>query len=70
MTFILVMLQNPDVQRRAQDEIETVIGPTRLPEFIDRDDLPYVDAIVRELYRWHPVASLGEHHISPTLDDL
>ncbi len=51
MTFFLAMLKNPDQQRRAQEEIDRVIGPNRLPELGDRDSLPYVQALCNEVLR-------------------
>lgn len=59
----------PEVQRKAQEEIDRVIGPTRLPGSDDRTHLPYVDAIVKEVLRWHPVAPMGAAHMT-TEDDL
>lgn len=58
-SFFLVMSLYPDVQKKAQDEIDSVIGNGRLPRFEDRDNLPYVDALVKEVFRFHPVAPLG-----------
>ncbi|EIW84461.1 cytochrome P450 [Coniophora puteana RWD-64-598 SS2] len=60
--FLLAMVQNPSVQVRAQEEIESVLGPDRLPSFADRQSLPYVEAVYRETLRWHPVAPLGIPH--------
>ena len=48
----------PEVQRTAQTEIDTVLGPDALPTFADRDKLPYVNAVIKEVYRWNPVAPL------------
>ena len=48
-----------EVQKKAQMEIDTVIGNKRLPEFTDRNALPYTNAIVKEAMRWQPVAPLG-----------
>lgn len=50
----------PEAQKRAREEIEAVIGTQRLPTFEDRGDLPYVEAYVSELFRWHPVLPLSE----------
>ena len=41
----------PEVQKRAQEEIDRVIGKGRLPEFKDRDSLPYVVALIDECLR-------------------
>ena len=49
----------PEVQRKAQTEIDQVVGTSRLPDFSDQDALPYVQAVLKEVLRWHPVASLG-----------
>jgi cytochrome P450 len=49
----------PDVQRKAQEEIDRVVGSDRLPTFADRELLPYVDALSKELMRWHVVAPIG-----------
>jgi cytochrome P450 len=59
MVFILSMVLYPDVQKRAQAEIDSVIGTDRLPTFEDRASLPYVDAILRETLRWQPILPLG-----------
>lgn len=53
----------PDVQRRAQEEIDRVVGSKRLPEFSDQENLPYITAIVKEILRWAPPFPLGEHPV-------
>lgn len=45
------MTMYPDVFRKAQAEIDRVIGPDRLPDFDDRESLPYLECIIREVYR-------------------
>ncbi|EIW84503.1 cytochrome P450 [Coniophora puteana RWD-64-598 SS2] len=69
MVFLLAMCRNPDAQRRAQQEIDAVIGADRLPDYNDRGLLPYVEAVYREVLRWYPVAPLGIPHAS-TNDDV
>ncbi|KAJ6539005.1 cytochrome P450 [Mycena capillaripes] len=49
--FFLAMALNPAVQAKAQHEIDAVVGGDRLPTFADREDLPYVDALVKEVCR-------------------
>jgi len=61
-TFLLAMVLNPEVQKKAQEEIDRVIGNARLPNFDDRDSLVYVEALVREVMRWHPPLPLGLPH--------
>ncbi|KDR82184.1 hypothetical protein GALMADRAFT_135544 [Galerina marginata CBS 339.88] len=61
-TFFYVMAINPAVQRKAQAEIDRVTGSKRLPEFEDRESLPYVEAIYREVMRFRPPLPLGLPH--------
>ena len=49
----------PEVQKRAQEEIDSFVGNARLPTFADRGNMPYLDAMVKEILRWNPVAPLG-----------
>ncbi|KAF5322608.1 hypothetical protein D9619_001341 [Psilocybe cf. subviscida] len=67
-TFIYQMCINPKIQRKAQAEIESVVGSSRLPTWNDRKSLPYVEAIYREVLRWRPPLLLGIPHTS-TEDD-
>ena len=60
--FLFAMILNPDVQRRAQEEIDSVVGRGRTPTFADRPRLPYVEALLRELFRWRPVLPLAIPH--------
>jgi cytochrome P450 len=50
----------PNIQKRAQEEIDRVVGRDRLPTFADRYNLPYLEAIIWEILRWNPVGPLGE----------
>ncbi|TFY59478.1 hypothetical protein EVG20_g7775 [Dentipellis fragilis] len=61
-SLFLALAIHPEVQRKAQAEIDAVIGTDRLPTFHDRERLPYVDAIVKEILRWNPVGPLGVPH--------
>ncbi|KAF8514282.1 cytochrome P450 [Gautieria morchelliformis] len=62
MTFFLAMCTHPQVQLAAQAEIDSVIGSERLPLVSDRSQLPYIDAMVKEILRWGPIAPLGLPH--------
>lgn len=68
--FVLAMIMFPEVQRKAQNEIDTIIGsdPHRLPELQDQDQLPYVSALVKETLRWFPITPMGVSHL--TDDDI
>lgn len=68
------MILNPYIQRRAQAELDTVIGPPdspsfRLPTFKDRSQLPYIEALIKESLRWHPSAPSGAPHVSMEEDE-
>ncbi|KAJ7776522.1 cytochrome P450 [Mycena maculata] len=58
-TFLLAMLANPDAQKKAQAEIDSVVERGNLPDFIDESQMPYVAAIVKEVLRWKNVGPLG-----------
>ncbi|KAM5536851.1 hypothetical protein V8D89_009569 [Ganoderma adspersum] len=57
--FFLAMLHFPETMRKAQAELDRVVGPDRLPRFEDRDSLPYLQALINETLRWRPIAVLG-----------
>ena len=58
--FFLAMALYPEAQKKGQAEIDAVVGPNRLPNFEDSPSLPYVNAMVKELKRWHMVLPLGK----------
>ncbi len=58
------MASYPEIQRKAQEEVDRVTGGQRLPEFDDRIHMPYTQAIVREVLRWRPLFPLGLPHAS------
>ena len=62
--FILAMALYPEVQKKAQAELDAVVGTSRLPTFSDRDSLPYISALAKEVIRWHVVAPIGVPHRS------
>ncbi|KAG2070293.1 cytochrome P450 [Suillus decipiens] len=61
-SLFLAMTLFPDVQKKAQAEIDAVVGPDRLPSFADRDSLPYTEALVKEAMRWNVVTHVGSPH--------
>ena len=50
--WLLAMVQNPEIYAKAQKELEEVIGYDRLPDFNDRESLPYLNRIIKESYRY------------------
>ncbi|PCH38616.1 cytochrome P450 [Wolfiporia cocos MD-104 SS10] len=69
-TFALTMVLHPQVLRKAQEEIDRVVGPDRLPEFSDRAALPYVESVINEVYRWNVSAPLGIPHCASEDDEF
>ena len=57
------MMIYPEALRKAQAEIDRVIGGDRFPTTADQPSLPYVDALVKEVLRWNPVGPLGEFSV-------
>jgi len=56
------MATYPEVQAKAKEEIDLVIGSERLINFDDSPSLSYVGALCREILRWKPVVPLGIAH--------
>ncbi|KAI0047790.1 cytochrome P450 [Auriscalpium vulgare] len=61
-SFFLMLALYPDIQARAQAEIDSVTAGERLPTFADRPALHYINAMVKELVRWRPVTPIGAPH--------
>ncbi|KAG1821681.1 cytochrome P450 [Suillus subaureus] len=66
--FLLAMVLHPGVQIKAQEEIDRVIGDSRLPDFSDREGLPYVEAVYLETLRWRPTVPCSLPHLTSTSD--
>jgi cytochrome P450 len=67
--FFLAISVFPEVQEKARDEIDRVVGPYRLPGFEDRERLPYINATVKEVLRWYPITPLGLPHVADEDDE-
>jgi cytochrome P450 len=62
------MIAHPEFQKRAQAELDAVVGRSRIPTFSDAPSLPYIEALVKETLRWRSPAPMGVAHTS-TEDD-
>ncbi|KIY44914.1 cytochrome P450 [Fistulina hepatica ATCC 64428] len=60
--FYKAMVLFPEVQARAQAELDAVVGSDRLPMPSDRGDLPYIEALLCETLRWHSATPTGVPH--------
>ncbi|KAF8897012.1 cytochrome P450 [Mucidula mucida] len=61
-TAILAMVQNPNILKKVQTDIDSIVGHDRLPDFGDRKTLPYLQAVLKEVLRWRPVGPLAVPH--------
>ena len=57
------MTLHPHIQKRAQAELDAVVGSNRLPTLDDQHLLPYTAALAKECFRWRNVLPLGFPHI-------
>lgn len=62
LTLFLILALYPEVQTKAQAEVDSVTLGERLPKYSDRERLPYVTALVKELYRFPGVLNAGFPH--------
>jgi len=63
-TFLLAMILHPEIQAKAQAEIDRETGGDRLPTLADRKNIPFIDQILKEVLRWHPVTPYGLPHMT------
>ncbi len=68
-SFFKVMAMNPKAQRRAQMELDQVVGLNRMPDWEDERRLPYLRALIKEVHRWAPIANLLIPHAT-SKDDI
>ena len=60
--FVQAMVAYPDVQKKAQAQIDSVVGADRSPTWEDLANLPYIIQCTKEAMRWRPVTPLGFPH--------
>ena len=59
---VAYLAHNPDVQERAQKELDEVVGRNRVPTLEDRDHLPYMESLIAEVQRCGNVAPFALFH--------
>ncbi|KAH7351469.1 putative cytochrome P450, partial [Pyrenochaeta sp. MPI-SDFR-AT-0127] len=70
LAFVKAMILYPDAQRKAHEEIDKLLPSDRLPQWDDRQNLPYVRACVDETLRWMPTTlSAAVPHCNTKADD-
>lgn len=58
------MLHFPEACRKAQAEIDAVIGRDRLPSFEDKENLHFTRGFILETQRWRPLTPIGVPHVA------
>ena len=61
-TMLSLLVRHPEVARRAQEELDRVVGGERMPWFGDEERLPYLRAVIKETMRTTPPNKIGIHH--------
>ncbi|KAJ6489644.1 cytochrome P450 [Mycena vitilis] len=59
LIFIMLMAMHPGIQSRVHEEVDRVVGKDRLPVIADRPEMPFLNAVIKETMRWHPVLPLS-----------
>jgi cytochrome P450 len=68
LTFILAMALYPDIQAKIRMELDRIVGHGQLATLDDRSRLPYVNATIKETFRWDPVVPLCLPHFTSEED--
>ncbi|KAJ7496786.1 cytochrome P450 [Mycena latifolia] len=63
-TFYLAMILYPEAQRKAQNELDTVLGHCTAPRLSDRPRLPFVEALISEVFRHFTITPMGLPHVA------
>ncbi|KAM5165070.1 uncharacterized protein ACMZJ9_007485 [Mantella aurantiaca] len=58
---LLLMMKYPDIQKKVQNEMESVIGTTQ-PRLEHRKQMPYTDAVIHEILRYGDIAPTSVPH--------
>ena len=61
-SLFVALALHPGVQKKAQAELDTVVGRGRLPDFDDQPNLVYINAIMKEALRWQVVLPFALPH--------
>ncbi|KAK7681816.1 hypothetical protein QCA50_015163 [Cerrena zonata] len=64
--FILCISRHPRVQARAQKDLDAVVGKDRMPQMDDITQLPYIEAIIKEVHRFYTTSALAIPHATST----
>ncbi|KAL1023796.1 hypothetical protein UPYG_G00046290 [Umbra pygmaea] len=62
--MLLYMAVYPHIQAKVQEEIDTVVGPDRVPSLTDKGSLPFTEATILEVQRMTVVVPLAIPHMA------
>jgi len=65
---LVAALTFPDITKRIQAELDSVVGRDRLPTFDDESSLPFLCAFIKEVTRWRPITPLAFPHATTRSD--
>ncbi|KAJ2983404.1 hypothetical protein NQ176_g727 [Zarea fungicola] len=60
--FVMIAVAFPQQVETAQEELDRVVGRSRLPMYSDKASLPFVCAFIEESTRWRPLTMAGVPH--------
>ncbi|KAJ2928434.1 hypothetical protein H1R20_g8643, partial [Candolleomyces eurysporus] len=66
---ILGLLEHPEVLKKAQAQVDSVVGPGNMPELEHESALPYITAIAHETMRWRVVTPIAIPHLLAAEDE-
>ncbi len=55
----LILATHPNVQKKLQQEIDDIIGKERSPKYVDRNQMPYLQAFMWELWRFRTILPIN-----------
>ncbi|KZP29881.1 cytochrome P450 [Athelia psychrophila] len=61
-SLVLLLTACPNAQKTAQNAIDAVVGDARLPVLDDVKQLPYIEALIKEVTRYRPMLPMGLPH--------
>ncbi|XP_067319259.1 cytochrome P450 2C18-like [Anolis sagrei] len=59
---LLILQKYPEIEEKVQEEIDRVVGRSRMPGMADRGQMPYTDAVVHEIQRSLSIGSMALPH--------
>ncbi|CEL59168.1 O-methylsterigmatocystin oxidoreductase OS=Aspergillus flavus (strain ATCC 200026 / FGSC A1120 / NRRL 3357 / JCM 12722 / SRRC 167) GN=ordA PE=2 SV=1 [Rhizoctonia solani AG-1 IB] len=63
VALVSALVMNPNIQAKAQEELDTVLGQAVLPSILDRERLPYIRNLIDEVLRLYPIFPLAVPHV-------